>query len=644
MKKIILLSFALCLFILASAQKQAKLPAHLLNIQEKMMPTISGDELPVIISPSNPYLTPKSKKDLGVEIGNTYYDLQGNGDVGNRMMVYPDGGISAVWTFAPSGSTSSYTGRGTGYNHSTDEGANWLPMPTVRIEGSIRTGWPNVGKIGNTELVVSHDFPNSANLCKSTDGGTTWANNPFAVSVKLCWPRMVVTGNTMHVIGQTNTTVPYAGFATGALVYLKSTDGGQNWTDPIIPTGLDTANYTASSPFSDSYSIAGKGDTVAFVYGDGFRTTCLVKSTNNGNTWTYTEILHLPMKKFDTEGNVMYDINGDSQQDNVYDNDGVNFITLDYNGKAHVFFGRQKYTDDGAGANYSYFPYTDGIYYWNEDMGTINYQYKWTMINEVNTYEAIPDTVNFPIITEVVDINNNGVIDLPDNGSNVPFGPYYNSLSSQPNAVITPSGFIYLFYSSLVEGTDGSVGSEHRAFRNVWEIHKLGGSTNNFEWSTPIRIAQDDFTEEVWPCVSPVTTASSGIKYAHLWYQGDGLPGNSLQPNTGNPHGIGENSIFYIKAQIWEGGIDGINVVKSAPIVYPNPASDNVVVKYDITNKTNITVNIYNMIGQQLMTSTQEVAAGEVNIRLNVEKLPQGIYYIKSDIGKQTFTNKLIKK
>ncbi len=645
MKKLLLLSLALCLSYFSNAQKKAVIPSHLLNKSENTMETLNGDEIPLIINETNQYLKSKPSKDLGFEIGNTWYDLQSNGNNGNRMLVFPDGSINAVWTFNPTASTgTTYPDRGTGYNKSTNDGVSWLPNPSVRIEGTTtKTGWPNIGKLNNGSLVVaSHGYsPTQGAFSKSTNSGTTWATSQLGgPTLGLVWPRMLTNGNTIHVIGQTATTTPYQGFDKGALVYLRSTDGGSTWSNPVIPTGIDVSNYLNTIGFNDKYSIACKGDTIAIVYGEGFRTPCLVKSTNNGTSWSYREILHLPIQKFNTEGTAIYDINGDSQQDNVYSTDGVNFVMLDSYGKAHVFFGRMKHTDDGAGAGSQYFPYTDGIYYWNEDMSTINYDYKWTNTNGTSTYEGIPDTVNFPIITEIVDLNNNGIIDLPDNGANIPFGYYGCSLSSHPNAVITPEGAITLFYSSIVEGTDGTVGSEHRAFRNIWEIHKLVGAPN-FTWSIPTRIVEDDFTEEVFPCVSPVLTKTGNNYKAHLWYQADGFPGNALFP-TGNPHPVSENIIYYVKYSLIPVNTDEINIAKTAPVVYPNPASDNVVIAYNLTDAANVSISIYNMVGQEIMTTNENVSVGEVNVNLNIETLPKGIYFIKSDIGAQSYINKLI--
>jgi hypothetical protein len=646
MKKLLLFSLVILIGIYASAQKKTNLPPSLVN-----KPTLSTNatdlqDLPIILESPNPYLTSKPAKSLGTQIGDTYFDLQSNENIGNRMQVYPDGSISAVWTFSPNG-TSGFPDRGTGYNHSADGGITWQAFPTSRIETPFKTGWPNIGKLPDgSEIVVNHKSLTSpaGNMCKTTDGGVNWNNTPISdETVGLCWPRMVTNGNTIHVIATTKTTVAYQGFINGALVYVRSTDGGINWTAPIIPTGLDTSNYATTGTFSDEYALACKGDTIAIVYGGNFRTTALIKSTNNGDSWAYSEILHLPIKKFDTEGTPMFDINSDGAADVLVSNDEVNYVTIDAQGKCHVLFGKMRYFDEG-GANFSYYGLTDGLYYWNEDMGPINYQYKWEDYSGVQTYIAIPDTVNFPVIAEIVDINGNGTIDFPENGSNAPYGFYREaSLSSFANAVIAPDGSISVFYSSIVDGSDGTVSTEHRAFRNLWRTSKKVGETS---WSTPVRIAEDDFTEEMWPSVADRLTysVSDNKYYAHLWYMADGYPGNSQQP-TGTVHEVGNNLIFYLKVEVPTTlGIKENNVIKSAPVVYPNPASDYVDIKYNLSEATNITLSINNTMGQEIMTTNKKVPAGEVNISLNIETLPQGVYFIKSTIGHENYTSKIIKK
>jgi hypothetical protein len=632
-------SFILLLAILSSngiAQNKGNTSTNLENKAVDMILPLTGNEVPVIIKESNVFTSPHTSRDLGIPIGITYYDMQSNWSNCNKMLVFPDGSINAVWTMAPN-STAGYPERGTGFNRSTNNGQNWLPEPTVRIEGAVRTGWPCVGKLTNGSLIVTSHASNQGNLCKSTNNGSSWVNSYIeSTSLGLIWCRMVTNGNTIHLIGHTSTTTPYGGFDLGALVYLRSTNSGINWTTPVIPTGLDASNYMYNVGFNDRYCLANKGDTIAIVYGDGFRTPCLVKSTNNGNTWAYREILHLPVKMFNTQGTTRYDINSDNQQDNVYCTDGVHYAVIDNTGKVHVFFGRMKYTDDGVGAGYQFFPYTDGLYYWNEDKGTIQYQYKWTMIGTTNTYEAIPDTVNFPIITKIKDINNNGIIDFPNNGANPPFGPYFCSLSSQPAAVITPDGSITLFYSSIVEGTDGTVGPEHRAFRNIWEIHKMSGLPSA-PWSAPVRIAADDYTEEVYPSVSPVLTKTGNNNYSHLWYQADNYPGNALQPLTGNPHTIVENTIYYIKYNTAFVNINDKNSDIQDIAIYPIPANDKITINLQgIMSYSDLNLYIYNLQGQLLI----QKKLSEQTTEINLSQLPAGIYIAKLQLSNGSFAQK----
>ena len=85
-------------------------------------------------------------------IGKTYYDLQTNGSMANKVVAHSDGTISAVWT--TNGSTAST--RGTGYNYFN--GTSWIndPSSTDRIE-NVRTGWGTLTCVGNAEIMAAHN-------------------------------------------------------------------------------------------------------------------------------------------------------------------------------------------------------------------------------------------------------------------------------------------------------------------------------------------------------------------------------------------------------------------------------------------------------------------------------------------------------
>mgnify|MGYP007073321436 CR=1 FL=1 len=89
-----------------------------------------------------PSVPPAQRSRLTEEItGNTQYDLQTNGSESARLHIWPDGEVSAIWTFSSQPDGSNWPDRGTAYNTRT----NWLTatLPTSRLEATARSGFPN---------------------------------------------------------------------------------------------------------------------------------------------------------------------------------------------------------------------------------------------------------------------------------------------------------------------------------------------------------------------------------------------------------------------------------------------------------------------------------------------------------------------
>ena len=81
-------------------------------------------------------------------IGETYYDLQTNSSIQNRLFVHDDNTISATCTMSPDFQTD-FPNRGTGYNYF--DGTSWMDIPESRIEEK-RTGWPSIAVINGGKL------------------------------------------------------------------------------------------------------------------------------------------------------------------------------------------------------------------------------------------------------------------------------------------------------------------------------------------------------------------------------------------------------------------------------------------------------------------------------------------------------------
>ncbi|MFM7764226.1 MAG: hypothetical protein ACKO6I_01090, partial [Sphingomonadales bacterium] len=94
-----------------------------------------------------------------IRIGSSYYDLQSNYAMPHRLVMHPNGAVSATWTTSAN-DFSGFPQRGSGYNFRNTAG-KWLASDSSRVEASTRTGWPNIGILRNgSEFVIGHEATN----------------------------------------------------------------------------------------------------------------------------------------------------------------------------------------------------------------------------------------------------------------------------------------------------------------------------------------------------------------------------------------------------------------------------------------------------------------------------------------------------
>ena len=148
------------------------------------------------------------------------------------------------------------------------------------------------------EMIIAHEVTGPLIINKRIPKGTgTWTQTimpalPSNITA-MWWPRSVTNGpnhTNIHIIALTlptgNGGQVYNGM-NGALLCSHSLDGGTTWTDwTQLPgtSGTYYTNYTA-----DTYAWAEpKGDTLVFTVGDSYKDQFIMKSTDNGTTWTKT--------------------------------------------------------------------------------------------------------------------------------------------------------------------------------------------------------------------------------------------------------------------------------------------------------------------------------------------------------------------
>ncbi len=72
--------------------------------------------------------------------------------------------------------------------------------------------------------------------------------------------------------------------------------------------------------------------------------------------------------------------------------------------------------------------------------------------------------------------------------------------------------------------------------------------------------------------------------------------------------------------------------------VYPNPFQDEITIDVSKASK----IKIVNLIGE-VVYETKEMEANS-QLRINLNELPKGIYFLNVSVGKESITKKLIKR
>ncbi len=191
---------------------------------------------------------------------------------------------------------------------------------------------------------------------------------------------------------------------------------------------------------------------------------------------------------------------------------------------------------------------------------------------------------DYSLIGWTQDINGNGTIDVLDD-----WGTYYLGFSSMPQILIDHLNDIYVVYSSVTETYDNGT----QNYRHLWGRY----SGNGDFWGSFIDLTSDlihIFDECVFPSV-----ASYSDDHFYLVYQTDSEPGLAL---WGDEDPYGENFIRFMKVDkgvgISENQSPEENILVSQN--QPNPFSEETMVHIELFNKSNLSVEVFNLTGQKV--------------------------------------------
>jgi len=461
----------------------------------------------------------------GELIGTTTYDLQTNYGVMRRSAYSPNGSILHMgWIFDNTFSDLCPV-RGTGYNYKNLNTGIIDDMPELRIEPTMRTGWPSIG-VTNLNRIYSISHENNGIVFTYKDAiNAAWTEVEVGTvvgDVDARWPRAANSGEKIYTI---SSRISAYGGVQGGINIVRSLDNGDTWeaTGPLEP---DYSQSYYRIP-ADSYQIDATDDKIAVVVGGNLNELNIYTSTNDGNSFTKTNIVS------NSNPTIQY-ING-SQGYTVepyWGCDGGNSVIIDNNGLAHVVFSAyiQFNPADGDPAEaYGFFQYSaSALFYWNENLSQPE------LIGESILYDNDGDGLLGNTL------NSEDLID-------------YSARIAQPSLGIDANNNLFVSYSAIVDGDwqapvvpvevsyDGGltittidIETEPNTIllRDVFLLKKpLNGN-----WEGPLNVTNSSTTEDTYASI-PRDVIGDSI---HIVYQSDLLSNavfanfNSLDPILNN--------------------------------------------------------------------------------------------------------------
>lgn len=587
----------------------------------------------------------------------TYYDLQSNQYVANRMYQLPNGNVAVTATMSHEANQSA-SDRGTGYNFYNGE---WNDMPETRVE-PYKTGWPSIARWGaNGEILLCHGNGHMQCFTREIAGEGEWQEMgalpdypegyPYSTEYGT-WPRVVTCGENNNIIvavAALQHSFKPAIDSTDVRTVMYRSEDATNWTisyGPLadLPTPYHIGNFSA-----DDYALAANGNTVALLYsGCLTNSVWMFKSEDCGLTWNPTRVWEHPFEGvgldepgLDYGDTLFMPMNGSI----VIDNNNVVHIALNTFEMAH------QADDDPGYYTYWYGRAVDGILYWNDTQDPIHDTEHPEYIGTIyEAHFAHPNQFHAARLWWPIADERGFVHMLPDSTKWIGYIPMYEGYSwdngmyfmsqteyvskfygasGHPALSCDPAGNLACAFSSPnVTRENGSY------LRSIYVSYRNAG---NGYWEQ----IEDDITEDVMlmysECVFTISVPNT-VNFGEYWfgYQADDQIGfywgDKASQTSASENFIHVSKVFRGDA-VEEGAQD---VVYN---IYPNPAKDYVVVSSAMD--ANATITFVNLAGQTVKSFNKALTTGENTIRIDLES---GIYFCTVNANGFNKTVKVIVK
>ena len=573
------------------------------GVTSRAIPARSIKSSSIAVQPGNGVAN--SKAVLEDVIGDTWYDMQTNAAIDPRLTVYPDGSMGGTWIRGTVNSAE----RGSGYNYYS--GTAWGPSPSARIEND-RTGWPSYAPLGPTgEIVIAHLDNGLKISSRPVKGQGTWNQSVLlgpAGATDISWPRIMTNGtnhNNIHMIASTY--VAYQGLDL-AYLYYRSTDGGATWDkNGVVLPQMTSADYDGFNGDEIAWGTP-HGDTIYFMVSGPWVDTFIMKSNDNGGTWTKIPILSNANKKLGS---------GVTNVLPFTSSDGSCAVEMDKNGVFHAAFGVGGGYMSGS-TKYIYIN-RNGLVYWNSTMPMVKDSLDLDTLN-----------AHGQLLAAVYNGPNPGdtLIDVPE---------YRVGISSFPEISVDAYNNVYFLWSAA---TPGNPSPDPLNYRHIWgraKFHDKTTMTPMVDFNSNILYL---FNEYVYPTLAKRIVNDK----LELIYQTAPEPGSNIVNSAIAPHVCNIEHRQIAGSAFWPTGIDkrqekqfyvGQN--------YPNPTHGNTSFSVNLLNNSSVVIEISDIMGSKVMLMDKGMLApGAHKITIDAGTMKAGIYFYTVKVGEESVTRKMI--
>lgn len=565
----------------------------------------------------------------------TYYDLQSNQYVANRMYQLPNGSVAVAATMSHEDNQTA-SDRGTGYNFF--DGNDWLDEPDERVE-PFKTGWPSIAqwKDGG-EILLAHGNNHMQCFVRETAGEGEWIYKGalpdypegYAYTSEYpTWPRVVTCGDNHDIIVAVAVLQhSISSDETDLQSVMWRSEDAENWTISYGP--LEDVGWNHNQFSADDYCMAAYGHTVALLYsGCLTNSTWLFKSTDDGLTWESTRVWENPYegREFDEEP-------AWGMEDTLYmPMNGT--VVVDPKGVVHVALNtfEMEHTLENEPGYYSYFygRGVDGILYWNDTEEAPIQSKDGNPHHAARLWWPVPGEPGYTHM-EYDSVRWAGYLPLFEGYdwdsdkyyfSNTEYTSKFYGASGHPALSCDPNGNLALAFSTPdVSREDTDISKYYRSifvsYRNVDEGYwrPVESYLTDPELNIEHMVTEGVFTNAVSNTINP----------GEFWfsYQDDMSIGFYWGSNASQEEAT-ENVIQVVKIIADPAFVsvpENYDAQEAVYNIYPNPASEYVVISSAM--ESDATITFHNLVGQVVKQFNKHLGLGENTISID---LKSGVYF-----------------